>query len=230
MTIKIYADGADLQSIIELNKNPLVTGLTTNPTLLKKAGVTNYKEFALEVLKNVTEKPISFEVVGDDWETMARQAREINSWASNVFVKIPFYNTEGIRMEGLVKELVAEKIKINLTAVFTYEQIRNSIRWLGNNTNSIISVFAGRISDAGYDPKSFIQYAKYNKMPNQEILWASTRERWNIQQAEECGADIITVGHDILKKVIDGKKDLEDFSLETVRMFYNDAVASGFTL
>jgi transaldolase len=229
MTIKIYADGADLKSIIELNKNPVIDGMTTNPSLMKKAGVKNYKEFAKEILSNVTKKPISFEVIGDDWETMSRQAKEISSWGKNVFVKIPFSNTEGISMEGLVKELVAEKIKVNLTAIFTYRQIDKAIRWLGNN-QSIISIFAGRIADGGYDPTSFIAYAKYNKEQKQEILWASTRERWNIQQAEECGADIITVGHDILKKVIDGKKDLEDYSIETIKMFNRDATESGLSL
>jgi len=229
MAIKIYADGADLQGIIELNKDPVISGMTTNPTLMKKAGIKNYKEFAQEVLRNVTEKPVSFEVFSDNWEEMSRQAREIDSWGYNVYVKIPFTNTEGIRMEGLVKELIAERIKINLTAVFSYQQIDKSIEWLGDN-KSIISIFAGRISDAGYDPTSFIQYAKYNKKPQQEILWASVRELWNIKHAENCGADIVTVGHDILKKLKETPRDLEQYSLDTVRMFYDDANSSGFTL
>lgn len=229
MSIEIYADGANLKGIIELNKNPLIEGITTNPSLMRKAGVTNYEEFALEALSYVKEKPISFEVIGNYWPEMSEQAKKIASWQNNVFVKIPFFNTEGTRMEGLVKELINNGIKINLTAIFSYKQIEQSIKWLGNN-DSIISIFAGRIADGGYDPTQFIKYAKYNKEPKQKILWASTRERYNIQQAEESGADIITVGHDILKKVIDGKKDLEQYSLETVKMFRDDAISSGFTL
>jgi transaldolase len=229
MTIEIYADGASVDGILELNKNPIITGFTTNPTLMKKAGITDYRGFAKKVLSKVKDKPISFEIFSDYFEEMYKQAKEISSWAPNVFVKIPYYNTEGVSMSGLIKILVSEGVKVNLTAVFSYEQIKRAIKDIGNE-ESIISVFAGRISDAGYDPRSFIEYAKYNKYPRQKILWASTREVWNIKHAEDCGADIITVGHDILKKYLSAKKDLELYSLETVRMFYNDAIESGFTL
>lgn len=227
--VKIYSDGADIKSILELNNDPLVEGFTTNPTLMKKAGITNYEEFAKEVLATVKKKPVSFEVFSDDWEEMERQALKIASWGNNVYVKIPYTNTQGIKMEGLVRSLIAQDVKINLTAVFSYKQIENAIKWLGNN-QSIISVFAGRISDAGYDPLPFIQYAIYNKYPKQEILWASTRELWNIQHAEIAGADIITVGHDMLNKIGTITKDLEEYSIETVQMFYSDAVSSGFEL
>lgn len=229
MPIDIYADGADLKTIIELNKNPKISGFTTNPSLLRKAGIADYAFFAKEALKEVKNKPFSFEVISDTWSEMEREARIISDWADNVYVKIPIMTTEKIKTQGLVKSLVKYGVKVNLTAVFSYSQINDAIEWLGDS-KSIISIFAGRIMDAGLDASPFIHYAKYNKQSNQKVLWASVRELYNIKQAEQCGADIITVGHDILSKMSFIGKNLEEFSWETVCMFNRDATISGYTL
>lgn len=228
MPIKIFADGATLNDIEWLENNKIVRGYTFNPSLLRKSGVTNFEEFAKKFI-NSTNLPISFEVFSDTWEEMERDAKILSSWGKNVYVKIPITNSVGIKTAGLVEHLVGGGIKLNITCIFTYRQIDDAIKWLGNN-DGIISVFAGRISDTGIDPTSFIQYASYNKKPNQQILWASTRGIWNIRQAEESHADIITVGTDILKKMNLIGKDLNEFSLETVKMFRTDAIASGYKI
>ena len=229
MPIKIYADGADPKSILEFCENPMIQGFTTNPSLLRKAGVSNYEEFAKEILSKVKDKPFSFEVISDNWDDMEAEAEIISSWGENVYVKIPTMTTSGIKTTGLIKSLISKNIKVNLTCVFSYRQIDDAISVLGS-TDSIISIFAGRMMDAGYDAPSFIRYAVYSKKAQQKILWASTRELFNIKQAEDAGADIITVGHDLLKKMHLIGKNLEEFSRETVQMFHDDAVKSGFKL
>lgn len=228
MPIDIYADGATLENIKELEKNPIIKGYTFNPSLLKKAGVKNFIEFAKNVIA-ITEKPVSLEVFADDWQGMVREAEILSSLGENVYVKIPIMNTEGIKTVGIVDNLIRRNIKINYTAIFSYKQIDSAIETLGN-VDSIISVFAGRLTDAGYDATSFIKYAVYNKKPKQKILWASTRGLWNIKEAEDSNADIITIGYDILKKMTLWGKDLNEFSLDTVKMFRNDALASGFVI
>lgn len=228
MPIDIYADGATLENMEELEKNPLIKGYTFNPTLLKKMGVTDFIGFAKNVV-SLTKKPVSFETFADDWDGMVREGNILAGIGENVFVKIPITNSEGIKTTGIVKDLLKNDVKINYTAIFTYSQIDDAIETLGNN-NSIISIFAGRICDTGRDPKTFIGYASYNKLPLQQILWASSRGLWNIKEAEDSGADIITVGYDILKKMSLWGKDLTQFSLETVRMFRQDALDSGFEI
>jgi len=228
MTIKIYADGAKLSEIEELNENPLIKGFTFNPSLLRKSGVENFEEFAKKVLKK-TNLPVSLEVFSDNWEDMEREALILSSWGEQVFVKIPIMTTDGIKTIGLIESLLKQNVKLNLTCIFTFKQINDAIKILGDTPN-IISIFAGRICDTGRDPKTFIQYANYNKLPLQQILWASTRGLWNIKEAEESGADIITIGTDIMKKMSLIGKDLDDFSKDTVQMFRNDAIASGFKI
>ena len=229
MAIKIFADGADLESITKLNDNPVIKGFTTNPTLMKKSGITDYAGFAKDVLSVVKEKPFSFEVFSDSWEDMEREADIIASWADNVYVKIPITNTKGINNFGLVKSLIKKGVKINFTCIFTYEQIGLAIHTLENNP-SIISIFAGRIADAGDNPEHYVHFAIKMKEEKQEILWASTRELSNIRQAELCGADIITVGHNLLAKMDMIGMNLKELSLDTVRMFRQDAIDSGFEL
>jgi transaldolase len=224
-----YADGADLEEMIELNKNPMISGFTSNPSLMRKAGIDDYETFAKEVLKYIAEKPISFEVFSDDLDEMYRQAKLISAWGKNVFVKIPITNTLGIKTNQLFRRLANEAVKVNVTAVFTTEQINDAIEFL-ENKNSIISIFAGRISDCGKDAEWFVEYAAYRKYFKQKILWASTRQVFNIVQAENCGADIITVPNDILKKMNLIGKDLKEMSLDTVKMFRQDAVQSGYKL
>ena len=228
MPIDIYADGATLENFEELEANPIIKGYTFNPSLLKKAGVTDFMQFAKKIVSK-TDKPISLEVFADDWEGMVKEAEILSNLGENVFVKIPITTTEGIKTAGIVDNLIRMNIKVNYTAIFSYKQIDNAIGALGN-TDSIISIFAGRIIDTGRDASPFIQYAKYNKRGNQKILWASSRGLWNIKQAEDAGADIITIGYDILKKMSLWGKDLGDFSLDTVKMFRKDALDSGFTI
>ena len=229
--IKIFADGADLKSILELNENPLISGFTTNPSLMRKAGVENYETFAKEVLKHVTEKPVSFEIITDDLDEMKIQAEKIASWGENVYVKVPITNTQGIPTYKIISELSEMGVKLNVTAILTVDQIRDTALALGNH-KSIISVFAGRIADTGVDPTIFFEYAIHRNLvlPMQELLWASTRELLNIKQAEEAGADIITVQNDLLKKMNLFGKDLLEYSRETVKMFYQDAQSSGYKI
>lgn len=229
--IEIYADGADVESIIELNKEDKIKGFTTNPTLMKKAGVTNYLSFAKEVLSHVTEKPISFEVFAVDCNGITEQAKLISSWGKNVYVKIPVMNPDASTNYALMNALSLLDIKINATAVMTMEQIKQVVASLDTRTPSIISIFAGRIADTGMNPYKPISYGKLIKKKNQKILWASTREVYNIREAEQAGADIITVTPELLKKVrATWGKDLYDVSLETCKMFYHDALQSGFKL
>jgi transaldolase len=230
--IKIYSDGADKISMLEMAKNPLIKGLTTNPSLMKKAGITSYKEFCLDILNHITDKPLSFEVFSDEINEMKRQALEINTWGKNIYVKIPITNSEGQSTIGLAKELSAKGVKLNITAIFTINQVLETVAAVKGGAPSIVSVFAGRIADTGRDPMPLMMAASeicaVDK--NIELLWASTREVFNIVQAEQSGCQIITVPPDIIKKMSGLNKDLLQMSLETVRTFKADSEAAGFKL
>lgn len=232
LNIQIYADGADINSFKELNDNPTVSGFTTNPSLMKQSGVKDYKNFAKEVLKIVKDKPVSFEVFTDDVNEMEDQAREINSWGNNVFVKIPITNSKNVKTSKLIKKLSDDKIKCNVTAVFTIEQVKDIFNVVGNETDLIISIFAGRIADTGIDPvntmKEALELCKVKK--NIKILWASTREIFNVVQADKINCHIITVPNPILLKLNNFGKNLEILSLETVNSFLSDAQKSGFKI
>jgi len=231
--IKIFADGASLPSMLESSRDPRIAGFTTNPTLMRKAGVSDYRAFAKEVLAAIKDKPISFEVFADDVPEMRRQAKEIATWGANVYVKIPVTNTKRESTESLVRELSGAGVKLNVTAICTLDQVRDVARALAGGAPSVVSVFAGRIADTGRDPiplmKEALQICRASA-PTAELLWASPRELLNIVQAAEIGCDIITVTPDLLKKLELVGKDLADFSLETVQMFYKDAQAAGFVL
>jgi transaldolase len=230
LQVKIFADGANLNEIIEMNSNPLIKGLTTNPTLMKKAGVKNYKSFALEVLSVVTYKPISFEVFSDDLDEMYRQALQISSWGENVFVKIPITNSQGVSTHKLVGDLVKDNVKVNVTAVMTIEQVRLISKSLRSDVSNYVSVFAGRIADTGVDPIQIMKQSLDILRPieSSELIWASPRELLNIFQASEIGCHVITATTDILKKLNLVGYDLNKYSLDTVRMFFKDAKDSNF--
>ena len=232
LKIKIFADGADLESIIKLNEKIFIKGFTTNPSLMKKAGIVNYKDFALNVLDKIKKKPISFEVFSDDIAEMERQAEEIASWGENINVKIPITNTKKISTIKIIENLSNKGIQCNITAIFTTIQLEEVVKVLNKSTPTILSVFAGRIADTGLDPIDImaqsINIAKTK--PKSEILWASTRELVNIFQANKIGCQIITVPHEILSKINNVGKNLEDFSLETVKSFYKDATAAGYKI
>jgi transaldolase len=232
LKIKIFADGADLSSIQKLNDIPYIKGFTTNPTLMRKAGVVDYKKFAIDLLKIVKDKPISFEVFADDINEMEIQAMEIASWGTNVNVKIPITNTKGDSTVELLKKLSNRGVVCNVTAIFTLDQLNDVLKVLNSETPAILSIFAGRIADVGINPISImrdsVRFAKIK--PKSSILWASTREVINIFQAEEIGCQIITVSHDILKKLPGVGKYLKQSSLETVNMFYKDAKMAGYTI
>jgi transaldolase len=232
LRIKIFGDGANLTSIKELYSQPHIKGFTTNPTLMRQAGVADYKAFAREVLSNVTDRPVSFEVFADDVRTIEAQAHEIASWGANVNVKIPITNTQGESMAAVVGRLSAAGIVCNVTAMFTLGQVRAIIDVLDANTSAILSIFAGRIADTGVDPVPLMREAVAiaRAKPKAEVLWASPRELLNIFQADEVGCHIITVTPDVLKKLSGVGKSLEKFSLETVTMFYNDACAAGYSI
>jgi transaldolase len=232
LRIKIYADGADKLSMVESAKNPVIKGLTTNPTLMRKAGVTDYAAFAKEVLAEIKDKPISFEVFSDDFSEMERQARIIAGWAQNVYVKIPITNTKGATSFDLVKRLAANGTKLNITAILTSVQVKNILPALSPKVPAIISVFAGRVADTGIDPIPMMQEVKQmlTPFPKYELLWASSRELFNIYQAEFAGADIITVTPEILKKSAQIGIDHTELSIETVKMFYEDGQKVGYTL
>ena len=232
LNVKLFADGADLSGIKEMALNPEIAGFTTNPTLMRKAGVVDYKSFAKEVLKIVPNKPVSFEVFADDFPTMERQALEIASWGKNVNVKIPVTNTKGEFCGALVKKLSDAGVQVNVTALMTLDQVQRVTDALNPNTAAIISVFAGRIADTGRDPVPVMAKSVeiMKAKPKSELIWASPRELLNIFQAEEVGCHIITATNDILKKLSLFHKDLELFSLETVEMFYKDAQAAGFNI
>ena len=233
LPVKIFADGADLKGIIELYRQPYIRGLTTNPTLMRKAGVTDYETFARAVLQEVKSKPISFEVFSDDFSQMRRQALKMRDWQENVYVKIPVTNTRGDSSVPLIKQLAAEGVKLNITALLTPRQVREVAAVLNPNVPAVVSVFAGRIADTGVDPLPIMREALdiVSHLPRAELLWASVREVLNVFQAAACGCHIVTVPHGILKKLDAlGGKDLEELSLDTVRMFHQDALAAGFTL
>ena len=232
LKIKIFADGADLESIKLLNSKNFVKGFTTNPSLMKKSGIKDYKNFALDLLKYIKDKPISFEVFSDDLIEMEKQAEEIASWGKNINVKIPVTNTQKIKTTEIIKRLSNKGIQCNVTAIFTISQLKEVVESLNSTTPAILSVLAGRIADAGQDAeKIMIESIKIAKSkPHSEVLWASTREIYNIFQADKIGTHIITVPHDILGKINSLGKNLEEFSLETVRGFYKDALSAGFKI
>jgi transaldolase len=232
ISTRIFADGADLEGILALAADPRIAGFTTNPTLMRKVGLTDYARFALELLASVTEHPISFEVFADEADEMGRQARAIASWGENVYVKIPVTSTTGESMAPLARELSEEGIKVNVTALFTTAQVELITAAVADGAPSYISVFAGRIADAGVDPMPIMARAVeiMTRAPRSELIWASPREILNLVQADELGCHIITITHDLLRKLDGLGKSLEQFSLETVRMFHDDALAAGFTL
>ena len=233
LKVKIFADGADQAGMLQLNANPLIQGLTTNPTLMRKAGLTDFEAFARAVLQTITVKPLSLEVFSDDFPEMKRQALKINSWGANVYVKIPITNTRNESALPLIKELSAQGVKLNVTALLTLAQVEGVAGALNPAVPAVVSVFAGRIADTGVDPVGIMVESKkiLAGQPKAELLWASVREVLNIFQANDCGADIVTVPHDILGKAIKmAGMDLGELSLDTVKMFANDAKAAGFTL
>jgi len=230
--LKIFADGADINSIKKILKNKLVKGFTTNPTLMKKAGIKDYEIFSKRVAKLVYPKSVSLEVFSDGLYEMYRQAKIISSWGNNIYVKIPVINTKGVSTNRIVKKLSNERVNLNITAIFTLKQIKDVVKVLNKNSNTILSIFAGRIADSGRDPKDLIKKSvkfckNYKKI---SILWASTREVYNIVEAYNCGCHIITASDDIINKVKNFNKDLNIFCKETVQMFYNDAKSSGYAI
>src|SRR5437867_573437 len=232
MKIKIFADGADLAGIKAMYAKPWIKGFTTNPTLMRKAGVADYKAFALEVLKAVPDRPVSFEVFADEFDEMEAQAMEINSWGPNVNVKIPVTNTKRQFAGPLIRRLSEAGVQLNITAVLTLDQVRAVTEHLAATPPAIVSIFAGRIADTGTDPVPVMRQALtiMNAKPKAELLWASPRELLNIVQANEIGCHIITATNDILNKLSLLGKDHGDYSLETVEMFYKDASAAGYTI
>lgn len=232
LRVKIYADGADLNEMLRLARNPLIKGLTTNPTLMAKANITDYESFAHTVLNQIRDLPISFEVFADDLYEMEQQALQIKEWGPNVYVKIPVTNTRGESTSPILYRLARAQVKLNVTAIFTLEQVHEVCEAIQGRSPSVISVFAGRIADTGLDPMPLMSEANQivKQYKNSELLWASPREILNIFQADEIDCDIITVSHSILSKLNTVGKDLTEFSRETVQMFYDDAVAAGFKL
>lgn len=233
LKIKIFADGADIKTMVEQYKSGTIQGFTTNPTLMQKNGITEYEAFAKEVLKNIPDKPISFEVFSDEFNDMERQAKKISSWGKNINVKIPITNTKGESSISLIKKLSGDGLSLNITAILTLDQVRAVKEVLNPNVYSIVSVFAGRIADTGRDPVSYMTEASRilkPLLPNAELLWASSRELLNIFQAEASNCQIITVTPDIIKKLGSINKDLGELSLDTVKMFYQDAHKAGFKL
>lgn len=232
LKVKIFADGADKAGMLEMYAKPFIKGLTTNPTLMKKAGISDYKAFAKDILVAIPDKPISFEVFSDDFTEMERQALEIANWGDNVYVKIPVTNTRREPAHALVQKLSKAGVKLNVTALMTLAQVREVVDALDASVPSYVSVFAGRIADTGSDPVKLMTAAVgiVKLKPLSELIWASPRELLNIFQADEIGCHIITVTNDILKKLSLVGYDLDEYSLDTVKMFYNDAVAAGFSL
>lgn len=241
--VKLFSDGADMNGIIEASKNPRIKGFTTNPTLMRAAGIQNYESFAKEVIEYLAkERPdtsLSLEVFADNYDEIFNQAKKISSWGNEynypVYVKIPVTYTNGVATSNLIYKLAKEEIKINVTAVFTVKQTINVMSSLNKHVPAIISIFAGRIADAGHDPERIVRIACETKASMAidspwEILWASSREAYNYYHAAKSGCHIITMTPDLIKKVEKFGKDLEEFSLETVKMFYDDAKASGYTL
>lgn len=232
LQVKIFADGADRAALLDLYQKPYIKGFTTNPTLMHKAGITDYTAFARDILRTVRDRPISFEVFADDFCEMERQARELASWGDNVYVKIPVTNTRREPALDLICRLARAQVQLNVTAMMTLDQVRDVCQALAGGAPSCVSVFAGRIADTGRDPVPLMQAALeiVRMVPNVELIWASPRELLNIFQADAIGCHIITVTHDILQKLSLVGKDLRDYSLDTVKMFHDDAAKSGFTL
>jgi transaldolase len=232
LKIKLFADGADLQGMLEMNAKPFIQGLTTNPTLMKKVGITDYRQFSKEVLKEITIKPISFEVFSDDLDEMQRQGLEIASWGENVYVKIPVTTTNGESTVSVVEHLTNRGVKVNVTALMTEAQVRHVLQALNPAIPSNISVFAGRIADTGRNPVPIMTAALELLKTNMkcELIWASPRELLNVFQADEIGCHIITATNDILKKLELVGYDLTAYSLDTVKMFHRDAEEAGFSL
>jgi transaldolase len=232
LRIRVFADGADLKGIRDLAANPRIKGFTTNPTLMRAAGITDYKAFSLDVLKVVPDRPVSFEVFADDFPTMEAQGRTIATWGENVYVKIPVSNTKGEFSGPLINKLAKDGVKLNVTAVMTLDQVKRIGESLDPGVPAVVSVFAGRIADTGRDPVPHMRQALelLANRPKAELLWASPRELLNIFQADAIGCHIITATPDVLKKLALVGKDLEAYSKETVSMFYNDASAAGFSI
>jgi transaldolase len=232
LSVEIFADGADRAAILSIAANPLVKGFTTNPTLMRQAGVTDYESFARDILAVITDRPISFEVFSDDFDEMAVQARRIAGWAPNVYVKIPVTNTRGESAVPLIRRLAAEGVQMNVTALFTEKQIKAVSAALADAPPSNISVFAGRIADAGNDPVPIMRRALeiMRPWPQQKLIWASPREVYNVVQADEIGCHIITVTRDLIAKLASLGRDHTEFSLDTVKMFRRDAVSAGYRL
>ena len=232
LKIKIFSDGADKKEMFDMNSRTFIKGFTTNPSLMRKTGIKNYEIFAKDVLSIIKEKPISFEVFSDDFDEMERQAIKIASWADNVYVKIPITNTKKQNSANLIKRLSEKKVKLNITAIMTLDQVKTAIKMLDKKIPNIISVFAGRIADTGRDPipimKDCLNEVKNN--PNSELLWASSRELLNIIQADSIGCHIITVTNDIINKLKLINLDLEEYSLNTVKAFYKDASEANFNI
>lgn len=232
LKVKIFADGADKAGMLEMYAKPYIKGLTTNPTLMKKAGITDYRAFCKDILTAIKDKPLSVEVFADDFAEMERQALEIASWGENVYVKIPVTNTKQETCYALVKKLAAQKVKLNVTAIMTLAQVRDVVAALNLDVPSYVSVFAGRIADTGRDPVPLMAAAveQLKVAPAAELIWASPRELLNIFQADQIGCQVITVTNDILKKLSLVGYDLDEYSLDTVKMFFNDAKVAGFQL
>jgi transaldolase len=232
LSVKIFADGADLAGMLELYRKPYIKGFTTNPTLMRRAGITDYRRFAREALSAIPDRPMSFEVFSDEFDEMERQAHEIASWGPNVYVKIPVTNTRGESACPLVKRLSLAGVKLNVTALIPLQQVSAVVDAVASGAPSCISVFAGRLADTGIDPVPHMAaaVALLRAAPKAELIWASPRELLNIFQADEIGCHIITVTHDILKKLPLVGRDLHDYSLDTVKMFHGDAAQAGFTL
>src|SRR5438309_4657975 len=233
LPIKIFADGADRDGIAELYKKPFICGLTTNPTLMRKVGISDYESFAKSILEVVKDKPISFEVFSDEFREMRRQARKISAWQSNVYVKIPITNTRGDSAIPLIRDLAREGVQLNITAILTRDQVEAVAAALNPGAPAVVSVFAGRVADTGVDPMPLMRDSlkMLRGLPAAELLWASVREVINIFQAADCGCHIVTVPHDILAKVVKlGGMDLGKLWLDTVKMFHQDDVAAGVNL
>jgi transaldolase len=232
LNVKIYADGADLDGILELYQNPYITGFTTNPTLMRKSGISDYERFSRQVLEKIKDRPISFEVFSDEFPEMERQARKMATWGENVYVKIPVMNTRRESSVELVHRLASEGVKLNVTALMTLKQVSLISEALQSHAPSYISIFAGRIADTGRDPMPLMKKAVEIMSPFkvQELIWASPRELLNIFHADEIGCHVITVTHDVLKKLSLVGKDLDEYSLDTVKMFHEDALKAGYQL
>jgi transaldolase len=232
LAVKIFADGADVASMLDLYRQPYIKGFTTNPTLMRRAGVVNYREFARRILDAIPDRPISFEVLADDFPEMERQARQIATWGENVYVKIPVTTTRREPSFDLIHRLSHGGLKINVTAVLSIAQVSDVVAALAGGAPAQVSVFAGRVADTGCDPVPLMRTALdiVRSAADAELVWASTRELLNIVQAEAVGCHIITVTHDILQKLSLIGRDLDDYSLDTVKMFYADAVRAGFLL